>query len=147
MTADTALPCDDDGDDCRDGARGGVPACPGAVRHCRRARDGERMRVMRAVMRRYGDRNPLTTPSLEDTDLGRSGFPGVPSFLSFLIIDCRLSKANDHYRIQMREVNTQLKSATNHKIFTNNIKAIIYLGMCLNSMRIATIYAYYIITQ
>jgi len=114
--ADTALPCDDDGDDCRDGARGGVQACPGAVRHCRRARDGETMPVTHAVMRRYGDRNPSTIPSLVDTDSGRSGFPGVPSFLGFLILDFRLSKANDHHRIQMQEANTQLKSATNHTI-------------------------------
>lgn len=83
MTADTAPPCDDDGDDCRDGARGGVQACLGAIRHCHRARDGETMPVTRVVMRRYGDRNPSTTPSLEDTDSGRSGFPGVPSFLGF----------------------------------------------------------------
>jgi len=114
---DTELPCDDDGDDYRDGARGGVQACPGAVRHCRHARDGEMMPVTRAVMQRYGDRNPSTTPSLEGTDSGRSGFPVVPSFLCFLIFNFRLSNANEHHRTQIQEVNTQLKSGsnTNHK--------------------------------
>lgn len=135
MTADTAPPCDDDGGDCRDGARGGVQACPDAVRHCRRARDGETMQVTRAVMRRYGDRNPSTTPSLEDTGSGRSGFPGVPSFSDFLILDFRLSKANDHHRIQMRETNTQLKSVTDHTIiFTKNIKNTNVNSMCITKM-------------
>lgn len=85
---DTAPPCDDDGDDCRDGARGGDRACLGEVRHCRRARDGETMLGTRVVTQRYGDRNPSTTPSLAGTDSGRSGSPGVPSFsLFFSIID------------------------------------------------------------
>jgi hypothetical protein len=92
VTADTAPPCDDDGDDCHDGARGGVQACPDAVRHCRRARDDGTMPMTRAVMQRYGDRNPSTTPSLEDTDSGRSGFPGVPSFFLFFNFQISLIK-------------------------------------------------------
>lgn len=99
VTADKAPPCDDDGDDCRDGARDGVQACPGAIRRCRRARDGGTMPMTRAVVQRCGDRNPSTTPSLEDTDSGRSGFPDVPSFFVFLIFKFHLSKANDHHRI------------------------------------------------
>lgn len=87
-----APPCDDDGDDYRDGARGGVQACPDVIRRCRRARDGGTMPMTRAVMQRYGDRNPSTTPSLEDTDSGRSGFPDVPSFFVFFNFQISLIK-------------------------------------------------------
>lgn len=96
--ADRARPCDDGGDVSRDGARGGVPACPGAVRRCRRARDGETTPVTRVVTQRYGDRSPSTTPSPVDTDLGRSGFPGVPSFSLFVFQKpTTITEVNDNY--------------------------------------------------
>lgn len=85
-TADTAPRCDDGGDGCRDGGRGGVPACLGADRRCRRARDGERTRTRRAAAPRCGARSPWTTPSPAGTGSGRSGFPGVPSFWRVLLL-------------------------------------------------------------
>jgi hypothetical protein len=82
-TADTVPLCDDDDDDCHDDERGGALACLDEDRRYRRARDGETMLVKRVVTQRYGDQNPSTTPSLADTNSGRSGFPGVPSFWRF----------------------------------------------------------------
>lgn len=113
---DTALPCGDDGDDCRDGVRGGGRACPDAIRHCRRARDGETMLRTRVVTQRCDDRNPSTTPSLVGTDSGRSGSPGVPSFsLLFCVIDFPFKCHQRSLPNYKTEINTLSKSVTNTK--------------------------------
>lgn len=82
-TADTVPLYDDDDDDYHDDERGGVLACLDEDRRYHHAQDGETMLMKRVATQRYGDQNPSTTPSPEDIDSGRSGFPGVPSFLRF----------------------------------------------------------------